>query len=204
MSKVKFCGLTRKEDVENANELLPEYVGFVFAKDSRRYISYQKASELKNLLDSRILAVGVFVDENIENIVELLNNQVIDIVQLHGNESEEYIKSLSCLTDKPIIKAFRIECADDVVPAQNSSADFVLLDAKNGGSGKSFDWDLIKNFTRDYFLAGGLNTQNIKKAIEILRPFAIDVSSGIETKGFKDKNKMSALLDIVRGKDMVK
>lgn len=197
MTKIKLCGLSRLCDIEATNELKPEYIGFVFASKSRRYVTSEKAAELKRRLDSDISAVGVFVNENIDNVAKLLNNGIIDIAQLHGTESEDYICQLRKLTDKPIIKAFRIDIAQDAVDAEKSSADYVLLDS-GAGTGAVFDWELIRNIKRPYFLAGGLDTHNVSKAVKELKPYAVDVSSGIETDGLKDKNKMAAFVNAVR------
>ena len=201
MTKIKLCGLTRLCDIEVANQLKPEYIGFVFAPKSRRYVSPEKAKELKNQLHSDIKAVGVFVNESVESVAELLNNEIIDIAQLHGTESESYISRLRKLTDKSIIKAFRIDCEQDIAKAQNSSADFVLLDSGNGGTGTAFDWNLLKNISRPYFLAGGLGLNNIQNAIKKLNPYAVDVSSGLETDGVKDRSKMTKFVAIVRKED---
>lgn len=197
MTKIKLCGLTRPYDIENANELRPEYIGFVFAKKSSRFVNKQKAAELKSLLENSIKAVGVFVNEEAETVAKLLSDEIIDIAQLHGNEDEGYIKKLRSLSEKPIIQAFRIKTKQDIVKAQNSSADFVLLDS-GAGTGKTFDWSLIKTIDRPYFLAGGLDTDNVKTAVERLKPYAVDVSSGIETNGLKSKMKMNEFVNAVR------
>ncbi len=201
MTKVKFCGLMRKRDIDCANALLPEYVGFVFAQKSIRYVTPEQASRLKEHLHPRILAVGVFVDEDPVRIADLLRAGIIDIAQLHGSESEESCRQLRSLTGKPIIKAFSIGSPGDVDRAQKSAADFVLLDAQRGGSGTRFDWNLIKHLERPFFLAGGLNPDNVRKAVEETHPYAIDVSSGIETDGVKDTDKMRALIDAIRGEE---
>lgn len=193
MSKIKFCGLRRPEDIEFANELKPEYIGFVFAKNSKRYVSPSEAEALKKKLDPSIQAVGVFVNEEPEFVAELLNNNIIDIAQLHGNESDDYILKLRTLSPKTIIKAFKIKSEADISLAEKSKADFVLLDS-GAGTGQTFNWSLIKNINRDYFLAGGLSPENVKKAVSTLHPFALDVSSGIETNGFKDKYKMAEFI----------
>ena len=197
MTEIKFCGLSRSCDIEAANELKPEYVGFVFAKKSKRSVTPEKAKELKQLLDSEIKAVGVFVNENPERAACLLNNDVIDIAQLHGSEDENYIRQLRNLTDKPIIKAFRIETAGDIADAEVCSADYVLLDS-GAGTGTVFDWRLIQDIGRPYFLAGGLGVHNVENALKLLHPFAVDVSSGIETDGVKDKIKMTEFAATVR------
>ena len=188
--KIKLCGLTRVEDIAAVNRLLPDYIGFVFAKKSRRYVSPERAAELKALLDPRITAVGVFVNETPENIANLLESGVIDAAQLHGDEDEEYISSLRKLTDKTLIKAFKVNSVQDVIKAESSSADLVLLDS-GAGTGSVFDWELIRTVKRRYFLAGGLDSRNVGEAIETLRPWAVDVSSGVETGGIKDEKKMA-------------
>lgn len=197
MIKVKFCGLSRICDIEGANALMPEYIGFVFAPQSRRCILPEKAAKLKSLLSPGIKAVGVFVNQQPEFAAELLNSDIIDIAQLHGNEEDNYIEQLRRLTHKPIIQAFRITGAEEVIKAQNSIADCILLDA-GAGTGTSFDWKLVQNIKRPYFLAGGLNAQNAKAALSILKPYALDVSSGIETNGLKDTRKMAEFIRAVR------
>lgn len=200
MTKIKMCGLSRLCDIDAANELKPEYVGFVFAKKSSRYLAPEQAAKLKKMLSPDIRAVGVFVDEKPEIVAGLLDNGTIDIAQLHGAESEEYIKKLRQLTDKPLIRAFRIQSAADIDDADNSSADYVLLDS-GAGTGSVFDWGLIRNIRRPYFLAGGLAPDNVENAVNKLHPFAVDVSSGIETDGVKDKLKMAAFVAAVRKED---
>lgn len=201
MSKIKFCGLRRLREIEWANEIKPDYIGFVFAKKSKRYIPPDEAMELRGRLKTRIEAVGVFVDEAIEIVANYLEMDIIELAQLHGNEDEEYIKSLKKLTDKPIIKAFRIDSIEDIERANNSSADMVLLDSGNGGTGTSFDWDLLKGMKRPYILAGGLDPEKVGAAIDALQPYAVDVSSGIENDGHKDKDKMLAFAAAVRERE---
>lgn len=202
MTKIKLCGLSRPCDMEAANELSPEYIGFVFASQSKRYITPENAANLKRLLRADTKAVGVFVNENPEYIACLLNSGTIDIVQLHGSEDEMYIKQLRRLTDKPIIKAFRIQSASDVEAADRCTADYVLLDS-GAGTGTVFDWKLIQRINRPYFLAGGLGIDNAATAIKLLHPFAVDASSGIETDGMKDKTKMAAFVAAVRKEDTI-
>lgn len=197
MSKIKLCGLSRECDIEWANELKPDYIGFVFWQRSKRNVSPEKAGALKAMLSPDIKAVGVFVDEPPENIAELLSRNIIDIVQLHGSEDEEYIARLRALTDKPVIKAFLLKNEDDAEKAEQSTADMVLVDSGTG-TGRSFDWSLLKGIKRPYFLAGGLCPENIVNAIDMLSPYAVDVSSGIETNGCKDKKKMAAFVAAVR------
>ena len=142
-------------------------------------------------------AVGVFVNESPEKIAELSQNGVIDIIQLHGDEDEGYIRRLKQYIDKPIIKAFRVKTENDTADAERCSADYILLDS-GAGTGTVFDWKLLTNIHRPYFLAGGLSPDNVGKAVAALRPFAVDVSSGIETDGTKDKEKMAAFAAAVR------
>lgn len=198
MTKIKFCGLTGDCDIEAANELRPEYIGFVFAPKSKRYVTPERAAELKRRLEAGIKAVGVFVNDTPCHVAELLETGVIDIAQLHGSEDEEYIGQLRQLTDKPIIRAFFIKTAEDIAEAEKCTADHVLLDS-GAGTGEVFDWKLIKNMKRSYFLAGGLSPDNVENAVEQLTPYAVDVSSGIETDGVKDKAKMAAFAAAVRG-----
>lgn len=198
MTKAKLCGLSRTCDLIAANRLQPDYIGFVFARKSKRYVSPCRAKELKGALCSNIQAVGVFVNEPVENVASLLRDGIIDVAQLHGKEDEAYIASLRALTDRPIFQAFRIDTAEDVVKANASSADFVLLDSGAGGTGTSFDWQLLQGITRPYFLAGGLNPENVEEAVRTLKPYGVDVSSGIETEGYKDANKMAAFMAAVK------
>lgn len=197
MTKIKLCGLSRAADIESANLLLPEYVGFVFAKKSKRFVADIQAAKLKGALNPEIKAVGVFVNESKERVAFLLNSGIIDIAQLHGDEDEKYINDLRELSRKPVIKAFTVKSPDDIKKAELSSADCVLLDAGKG-DGETFDWSLIQGISRNYFLAGGLNPQNVSDAVNKLRPFAVDVSSGIETGGLKDKEKMAEFVSAVR------
>ena len=191
MTKIKFCGLRTLDDIYAANEIFPEYVGFVFAPKSKRYITPETAEKLRAALSKKILAVGVFVNENFQTVGELLNAGIIDAAQLHGDETDDYIKNLRGVTNKPIIKAFRFD------KLKETSADFVLIDA-GAGDGKTFDWQQLKSFRREYFLAGGLTVDNVADAIKLLHPFAVDVSSGIETDGRKDFHKMATFAEVVR------
>lgn len=197
MTKIKFCGLTRPCDIEAANEIKPDYIGFVFAPKSKRRVSYKQAVDLKNLLSKEIKAVGVFLNEDIEQVISLLNLGIIDAAQLHGNESTEYITRIQKETGKPVIKAFQIHSEADVAAAEETIADFIILDAGTG-EGKTFDWNLIDDFKKPYFLAGGLNAENVTAAMRKLHPYALDVSTGIETDGLKDKKKMAEFAAAVR------
>lgn len=201
MTKIKLCGMMRPCDIEWANSCSPDYIGFIFAKKSRRYVSPETAAEFKGMLKPGIKAVGVFVEEDPAVVANLLEKGIIDIAQLHGKEDEEYIKSLKKKTDKPVFKAFRIDGPDDVAKANASCADMVLLDSGDGGTGRVFDWKLLKDIKRPYFLAGGLAPENIEEALRVLKPFGVDVSSGIETDGFKDQAKMADFTAKVRKED---
>ncbi len=197
MTKIKLCGLTRPCDIVAANELRPEYIGFVFAQKSERCVTPEKAADLKAMLSPDIHAVGVFVNEQPEVIANLLNSSVIDMAQLHGSESEEYIKRLRTLTEKPIIKVFKVDSDFCPEACEKSASDFILFDS-GAGTGTLFDWGSIQDVKRPYFLAGGLSPDNVSEAIKLLKPYAVDVSSGIETDGKKDKAKMAAFVEAVR------
>ncbi len=199
MTKIKMCGLFREEDITYANEVNPDYIGFVFYKKSHRYVGMETASRLRSKLDDGIQAVGVFVDEDISLIKELVDKKIIDIVQLHGHEDEEYIKELRDTLGESytkIIKAIVIKSESDI-PKPQPLVDYYLLDS-GMGSGSSFDWNLIKDLQTPIFLAGGLNTENISKALSLVKPYAVDVSSGIETDKVKDFDKMRLFASLVR------
>ena len=189
--------MTRLCDVDAVNELRPEYVGFVFAPGSKRRVTPDQAAELKARLIDGVTSVGVFVNEPIENVCRLVDDGVIDVVQLHGSEDEAYISRLRERFHGVVIQAFKIRSEADVFKANRSSADFILLDS-GAGTGKAFDRDLISSVNRDFFLAGGLSAQDVQSAIRRWRPYAVDVSSAIETNGLKDKGKMTAFVEAVR------
>ena len=197
MTRIKLCGLSRPCDVDAVNELLPEYVGFVFWEKSRRYVAPEIAASLRKNLAGGIQAVGVFVDECPERIAALVRLGVIDVVQLHGHEDNAYISRLRTLTNTPIIQAFRVSSPRDLAEARESTADYVMLDSGKG-TGTLFDWSIVHDFARPFFLAGGLTPENVAAAIHEINPFAVDVSSGIETQGVKDKAKMTAFVQAVR------
>ena len=197
MSKIKLCGLSRACDIAAANALKPDYVGFVFAPQSKRCIDPARAAQLKHQLEADILAVGVFSDSAPEEVAALLNAGIIDLAQLHGQEDETYIASLRRLSSKPLIQAFRLQTAADLARAEKSSADYILLDG-GAGAGRCFEWRLLDEAKREYFLAGGLDAAKAVEAVQKYQPFAVDVSSGIESGGVKDKNKMAAFVAAVR------
>ena len=196
MTKIKMCGLRRPEDIEFANRVKPDYIGYVFAEKSKRYIATEKAAELTKLLDGDIVPVGVFVDETMENIIAAVKMGAVKMVQLHGSESEDFISELKS-RGIPVIKAFQVGSAEDIAAAERSCADMVLLDSGKG-SGQTFDWSLIGSIKRPYLLAGGITAENAGQAIRQLRPFGVDASSCLETDGFKDIAKMKAFAQAVR------
>lgn len=196
MVKIKICGIRRLEDIEIVNKYKPDYIGFVFA-DSKRKVSHELASQLKANLSPDIISVGVFVNESADEILKLYADGVIDIAQLHGGESEDYIKYLKDNTNDElkIIKAIEMSEDEDLSEYDNSQADYLLLDSGKG-SGKTFDWRLIrKDLKKEFFLAGGINSGNVKEAIEEFNPFAIDLSSSLETDGYKDENKIKEIME---------
>ncbi|MCI2105961.1 MAG: phosphoribosylanthranilate isomerase [Intestinimonas sp.] len=197
-TKIKICGLTQKRDIEFINLLRPDFIGFVFAERSRRYITPERAAKLREILSPGIMPVGVFVNEPLENVTGLLQDGTIGMAQLHGRESRAYIASLRETTGKPVIKAFRIEHTEDMERAIQSPADFILLDHGTGGTGRIFDWSLIENVTRPFFLAGGLHAENVAAAVRLTHPYAVDTSSGVETNHIKDPEKMQKFIHAVR------
>ena len=199
-TKIKLCGLSRIEDIEVANTLKPDYIGFVFWEKSKRNVFPETARELKIALLPGIKAVGVFVDEAPEKVAGLLDEGIIDVAQLHGHEDEEYMARLRALAPgKEIIKAFVIRSPEDLKAAEKSTADYLLLDSGTG-TGKAFDHELLKSadIKKPWFLAGGMNPDNVGEAIDLLNPFGVDVSSGIETDGKKDPDKMKRFVEEVR------
>jgi phosphoribosylanthranilate isomerase len=196
MAKIKMCGLRRREDIGFANKLSPDYIGYVFAKSSKRYVTPERAAELTKLLDESIIPVGVFVDSDFDEIYSIVSAGTIRAVQLHGNESDELIRHLQ-VKDVTVIRAFKVKTPDDIEAANSSCADYVLLDS-GSGSGEVFDWSLISGMKRGYFLAGGLTAENVAQAVKTLGPYAVDASSCLETDGFKDFDKMAAFAEAVR------
>lgn len=198
MTKVKICGLKRECDIGYVNSVLPDYIGFVFSEDSKRYIHPKEAAKLKEKLDNRIKAVGVFVDAPLENVAQLASRGVIDTIQLHGSETDTYINELRVLLNIRIIKAFKVTSKNDISIAIESSADMILLDNGGGGTGKAFDWSHISGIKRSFILAGGLTSENVTGAIRKYKPYAVDTSSGVETGGLKDFDKIQNFINIVR------
>lgn len=190
-AKIKICGLFRPVDIEYANSVHPDYIGFVFWEESRRRVTPEQAAALREKLAPEIQAVGVFVDAPCEEIISLLEAGTIDIAQLHGEESEEDIRYIQAVTHKPVIKVVRVRDRYDVEAWLDSSADWLMFDS-GMGSGITFDWRLLDGVEREYFLAGGLTPEKVRKLPEYLCPYAVDMSSGVETEGLKNFEKMQA------------
>ena len=190
---IKVCGMREAQNIRDVESLQRvDMMGFIFYPKSPRYIY-----ELPAYLPVHARRVGVFVNEDLKRIEEICDKKVIDIVQLHGLEEEKELNYLRSRIVQPVIKAFCIKKEEDVRQAERSPADFILLDS-GAGTGRAFEWEWIKHMERPYFLAGGIHIDNVEKALEQLKPYAIDVSSGIETEGRKDKRKMAAIMTAVR------
>lgn len=200
-TRVKLCGMFRPEDVEAVNDIRPDYVGFVvdFPR-SHRSVSAEKLPALTSRVAQGITRVGVFVNEPVEVVARLFAQGAIDVAQLHGHEDEAYLTKLRAACAVPIVQAFRIREPSDMARAEASTANLVLLD--NGqGTGETFDWSLVQQVRRPFVLAGGLSASNVAAAIEATHPWAVDMSSGIETNGLKDPAKMRAAVLAVRAGD---
>lgn len=199
--KIKICGLTREVDIEYVNEYNPDYIGFIFYKLSRRLITKEKAKVLKTSLSRSIKAVGVFVNEDINVIRDIWEADIIDLIQLHGDETEEYIIRLKEITKAPIIKAIRVRDKEQIKISSKTCADFLLFDSYNknmyGGTGEKFNWEIIDEINKSFFLAGGIGLEDIKQA-KALGAYAIDVSSSVETDGVKDRDKIKDIINGVR------
>lgn len=198
MVKIKICGIRRLEDIEIVNRYQPDYIGFVFA-ESKRQVTHNLARTLKENLDPNITAVGVFVDAPADEILKLYGDEIIDMVQLHGSESEEFILNLKEKTNHElkVIKAIEMYDGIDITEYDDSKADYLLFDSGKG-SGKTFDWNLIrKDLKKEFFIAGGLTSQNIKDAINEFNPYAVDLSSSLEVNGFKDENKIREIMEVI-------
>ena len=198
-TKIKICGLRRREDILAVNEARPDYCGFIieFPK-SFRSVTADKVRELVKDLSPEIKGVGVFVNAPVEFVSGLLNDGTLALAQLHGQEDEAYIRELKKLTDKPIIKAFSVKTSEDIEKALQSPADYILLDQGSGGTGMTFDWSLIPKIESPFFLAGGIGSENLEQAIREIRPYAVDLSSSVETDKWKDPEKIRNVVDIVR------
>lgn len=203
MTKIKLCGIRRPEDVAMVNRAQPDYGGFVFAP-GRRQVTAEQAENLRRQLDPAIAAVGVFVKAPVEEPAALANRGTIQLIQLHGEEDEAYVKALRERTTAPIIRVIRVRGPESLRDLDRYDCDYFLLDTYSGsqfgGMGKTFDHSLIRQarFPRPFFLAGGLDADNVAAAIAESSPFGVDTSSGIETAGTKDENKIRAFVSAVR------
>ncbi len=198
--RIKICGVRTAADVAAVNLLLPDYVGFVFASGSKRFVISRQAEDLVRALDGRITPVGVFVDASLSDVAAAVRRGIVRMVQLHGSENEAFVSALRREVGVPIVKAFSMDDDDVLERAERSAADYILLDAGRGGTGRTFDWSRARRLERPFFLAGGLNADNVGAALRDLRPFAVDMSTGVETDGAKDPEKMRAAIEAVRGR----
>ena len=198
-TNIKICGLRRREDILAVNEAKPDYCGFIIEfPSSFRSVTADEVRELVKELDPEIRPVGVFVNAPMELVRTLLDDGTLALAQLHGQEDESYIRELKTYTDRPIIKAFSIKTTEDIEKALQSPANYILLDQGGGGTGKTFDWSLIPEIRRPFFLAGGIGAANLEQAIREIRPYAVDLSSSVETEKWKDPAKIRQVVDIVR------
>ncbi len=197
MSKIKICGLFREVDIEYVNTTKPDFAGFIidFPK-SHRSIDFDTAKFLISQLDKSIKSVCVFVNKPIEYIKKFA--EICDVVQLHGSEDNDFIQNLrEKMPNVTIWKAFKIRSSHDLDIAKSTIADMVLLD--NGyGTGEVFDWGIIENFDKNFILAGGISIENIKTAIEKFNPYAVDLSSSVETEKVKNFEKIKDIVNTVR------
>jgi len=197
MVKIKICGLRRMDDIDYVNELKPDYAGFVFAK-SKRQVTAEYARQLIGKLGRDIRAVGVFVNEDMAVVKELAAYVGLRVLQFHGSETPEYVKAISGIT---VWKAVCIKSPESLERLDRYEADALLLDGSSAGSGQCFNWDIVKGYKpeKPVILAGGLDCSNIASAITGVRPYGVDVSSGVETGGVKDYKKIREFIKKVRG-----
>ncbi len=197
MTKLKICGLRRSEDIAYVNEFQPDYAGFILSEPFWRHISLDELAKFTSELSNKITPVGVFVNETLDTIIPF--SKYLGVIQLHGDEDDAFIKSLKENTDCEIWKAIRPQTSDDISKACKGSADKLLIDSFSkgsvGGTGIVGNWEIIKNaeINKPFFLAGGISADNIKEAIETVKPYGIDVSSSVETDKKKDREKIKKL-----------
>lgn len=202
MSKLKICGLRRIEDIEYVNEFIPDYAGFILSKPFWRSINIDTLARLTERLSKNIIPVGVFVNEEIDYIIPF--SKYLGVIQLHGDEDNDFIKSLREKTNCEIWKAIRPQTADEINKACSIDADKLLIDSFSkssvGGTGVVGNWDIIKaaEITKPFFLAGGISIENAEEAINIVQPFGIDVSSSVETDKKKDREKIRNIVTKVK------
>lgn len=195
--KIKLCGIRTIDDVHLINEAQPDFCGFIveFPK-SFRSVSEAELRNLTMQVSPEIKKVGVFVNASQDLVIRLLQDNVIDLAQLHGQEDHTYIEEIKSKTGKQVIKAFPIKTKEDVQKALESPADYILLDQGGGGTGQTFDWSLVPEIKRPWFLAGGLSAGNLHTAIEHLHPWGIDLSSSLETNKKKDPAKIKQIMKL--------
>ena len=199
MSKIKICGLSRPCDIDYVNEAKPDFCGFIIGvPKSRRNVTPETVRKLVKGLCPEVQPVGVFVNAPISEIVALVSDGTLQYVQLHGQEDEAYLAELRREVNVPVIQAFKVTGPEDVRRAERSTADYILLDNGAGGTGKTFDWSNLRGITRPYILAGGLGPENLAQAVKELMPWGTDLSSGVETDGVKDREKILAAVRAVR------
>ena len=198
--RIKICGLMRPQDIDMVNEVCPDIAGFILASGRRRTVTPEQMRELTGRLKPEIRSAAVFLDQDIRWIADLAAEGLMDIIQLHGHEGNEEIRYLRSRTDKTVIKAFRIDTAEDIRRAEDSEADLVLLDHGAGGTGQAWDWSLLTGMKRPFILAGGLDPENVQEAVRKTQPFGVDVSSGVETDGYKDREKIMRFVRAVQQK----
>ena len=196
--RIKICGLMRPQDIDMVNEVCPDIAGFILASGRRRTVTPERMRELTGQLKPEIQSAAVFLDQDIHWVADLAEEGMMDIIQLHGHEGNEEIRYLRSRTDKTVIKAFRIDTAEDIRRAEDSEADLVLLDHGAGGTGQAWDWSLLSGMRRPFILAGGLDPENVQEAVRKTQPFGVDVSSGVETGGCKDREKILRFVRTVR------
>ena len=199
MTQIKICGLSRPCDIEFVNQYRPDYCGFIINYPrSRRNVSPEWVRRLTAHLDRAVTPVGVFVDQELELVAGLLHSGAVAVAQLHGHEDEGYLARLRDLApEAELWKAFKVRSEEDLDRARASSAHRILLD--NGyGTGKTFDWTLVTDLGRPFILAGGLTPENLPGAIRAMGPDCVDISSGVETDGLKDPQKIRAAIAAVR------
>ena len=192
MTKVKICGLSTKEAVKTTVSAGADYIGFVFAP-SKRQLTLEQAAELAKFIPSHIQKVGVFVSPGRAELLEAVDKVGLDLVQVHGQVADDLFEDLPCAS----IQAVQVD-GDGHVP--NSQADYLLFDAPVAGSGQTFDWGQLDTteLAQPFFIAGGLNEDNVARAIQHFSPFAVDVSSGVETDGQKDHEKIRRFIERVK------
>ena len=201
ITKIKICGIRRREDIDLVNYYKPDYIGFIFYEQSKRYIDMNTAKELISNLDTNIKTVGVFVNEDVNTVNSISDFLGLNVIQLHGEESSDYIEKLN---NKKIWKAIIVKNDFNFETLDKYKVTAFLFDTLSikgyGGTGEVFDWSILKNLNTKYkiILAGGINKDNIISAIEAVKPFCIDVSSGVELNGYKNKDMLKSFFEALK------